>query len=237
MWYVAITSNIYMGGVGRLTFEHPIEYLAEGAFSDCSNLISIIFPDSLTEIGDWAFSGCSSLTSVTIPDSVTYIGFSPFNNCNSLELFVGKFASEDGRCLIKEGELIAFAPAELMEYVIPNNVTKISNGAFMNCTGLTSITIPNSVTEIRHMAFYGCSNLTSITIGNSVTEIGNDAFEGCSSLKEIYCKATTPPSVNSYFLGTTENDFKIYVPKAAVDSYKYSFGWWDYESNIVGYSF
>ena len=44
----------------------------------CSNLTSIIIPDSVTRIGVSAFSGCTSLTSITIPDSVTSIGGSAF---------------------------------------------------------------------------------------------------------------------------------------------------------------
>ena len=56
------------------------------------------------------------------------------------------------------------------------NVTSISNYAFKNCTGLTSITIPNSVTSIGKEAFSGCTGLTDITIPNSVTSIGYKAF-------------------------------------------------------------
>ena len=58
-------------------------------------------------------------------------------------------------------------------------------GAFVGCTGLTSITIPNSVTSIGGGAFYGCTGLTSITIPNSVTSIGDDAFSGCTGLTSI----------------------------------------------------
>ena len=58
------------------------------------------------------------------------------------------------------------------------SVTSIGNGAFSNCSGLTSITIPNSVTSIGYAAFYDCTNLTSITIPQSVVSIGATAFKG-----------------------------------------------------------
>ena len=61
-------------------------------------------------------------------------------------------------------------------------VTSISEYAFYNCSGLTSIDIPNSVTSIGWQAFSGCSGLTSVTIPNSVTSIGDYAFYGCSGL-------------------------------------------------------
>ena len=64
-------------------------------------------------------------------------------------------------------------------------VKKIENGAFSDCTGLTSITIPDSVTEIGRYAFKGCTGLTSITIPDGVTEIGDGAFKGCTGLTSI----------------------------------------------------
>ena len=64
-------------------------------------------------------------------------------------------------------------------------VTSIGYEAFLNCSGLTSVTIPNSVTSIGFSAFFGCSGLTSITIPNSVTSIGDHAFSGCSGLTTI----------------------------------------------------
>jgi len=43
---------------------------------------------------------------------------------------------------------------EIKEFTVPNSVKSIADGAFSNCTGLTSITIGNSVTSIGENAFY-----------------------------------------------------------------------------------
>ena len=65
------------------------------------------------------------------------------------------------------------------------SVTVIGNGAFENCSSLTTVTIPYSVTSIGGCAFGNCSSLTSIDIPYSVTSIGGGVFYGCSSLTSV----------------------------------------------------
>lgn len=161
---VNIVSNTYKDGKGVIEFDGDVTKIGRAAFLWCPSLRSVTIPGSVTTIGEMAFQKCESLTSVNIPDSVTEIGYYVFTFCTSLTSFNGKFASEDNRCLIVNGELVAFAPAGLTEYTIPDSVTSIRVGAFYDCNSLTSVTIPGSVTTIGDNAFYNCYSLNAVYI-------------------------------------------------------------------------
>jgi len=84
------------------------------------------------------------------------------------------------------------------ELIIPdtiegNPVTTIGDGAFFDCSSLTTVTIPNGVTSIEDNAFRGCFNLTGVTIPDSVTNLGRVCFAGCTILTSI----TIPEGVTS----------------------------------------
>ena len=84
-------------------------------------------------IGGYAFSGCSNLTSIIIPDSVTSIGSYAFQSCTNLisGIILGNMASTSINSR-------AFQDcSNLMSIIIPNSVTYIGSDAFYGCNNLT----------------------------------------------------------------------------------------------------
>ena len=78
-------------------------------------------------------------------------------------------------------------------------LTSIGNGAFEDCSRLTSVEIPSSVTSIGSEAFRGCSGLTSVTFGegSQLESIGPYVFYGCSGLTSVEIPAGVT-SIGSY---------------------------------------
>ena len=206
-WYA------YRYAVKTVILENGVTSIGDDAFSQCSNLSSVNFGNSVTDIGKFAFLGCG-LTSVEIPDSVISIGKDAFSQCSSLTnvkignsvTSVGDYAfylcsnltaievdaanpsySSDayGVLFNKDKTTLVCCPGgKIGTYMIPDSVISIAWYAFYSCRGLTNVIIGNSVTSIDSYAFSRCSSLTSVEIPDSVTSISS-AFSECTSLTSV----------------------------------------------------
>ena len=197
---IGINAFNYCSSLTSIKIPEGVTSIGDSAFSSCSSLTSIEIPNSVTSIGINAFNYCRSLTSIKIPEGVTSIGNPAFEYCSSLtSIDVSKnnmnYCSIDGVLYNEEVTALIQYPAGKngTEYVIPEGVTSIGNGAFCECSSLTSIEIPEGVTSIGNNAFSFCRSLTSIEIPEGVTSIGNAAFNYCSKLTSI----TIPEGVTS----------------------------------------
>lgn len=206
-------SHTYEKGIGRIAFDFDVTQIPQCAFLDCQSLSHIKLPANVKSIGESAFKDCKSLVYIPIPEGVTSIGEGAFAGCMCLEGFEGALASEDKRCLIFDGVLVAFAPNGLTTYSIPDGVKEIGNEVFSGCDLLESITIPTSVTSIDSGAFRDCSGLTSIDIPDSVAEIGGGAFGGCSGLMSVVIPDGVT-SIGSYAFYSCSSLTKVTIPSS-----------------------
>ena len=271
-----LESNVWDAatGIGTLTFDGVVTMIGEYAFKECTSLKSIVIPESVTSIGVGAFYGCSNITAITLPEGVTSIGNSAFNRCENitsitipesveeigtsaftltkkLAKFEGKYASEDGRTLVKDNAIFAYAWASGDSYTIPEGVTSIADRAFYYCDGIKRISIPAYVTSIGNYAFHDCDGITEayidssvigsyafyscdylkdLTLGDNVTEIGGYAFQHCDDITEV----TIPESVTKiggdafeYCYGLKEVYCKSTTPATITGS-------WVFDGNASG---
>ena len=205
------------------------------AFHGCSNLSSIVIPNSVTSIGTSAFIGCISLSSIIIPKSVTSIGDGIFQGCSALTNIV----VENGNIVFDSREncnaIIETSTNKLIAgcktTIIPNSVLIIGKYACQS-SGLTSVIIPNSVLTIEDCAFRRSYSLTSVEIPKSVTTINVRAFAECKTLIKIYCYIEEPFAINSSVFSSISADATLYVPAGAKSKYKSTNGWSAFK-NIV----
>lgn len=87
-----------------------IRSIGVGCFADCTELTTIVLPETVTAISPMAFSGCTELRGLYLPDGVEFVGKDAFAGCRSLEAIY-----------------------------VPASVTSIPSGCFDDCASLRYI--------------------------------------------------------------------------------------------------
>ncbi len=165
----------YNSGIESVTISDSVTSIEYGAFYKCKNLTSVTIPGSVTNIGLQAFSLCQNLTRITVESSNTAYS-----------------SDEDGVLFNKSKSELIHYPAKNIKtsYIIPNGVTIIGGGAFIECQNLINVTIPDSVTSIGDNAFIQCFNLKSVIIPDSVTSTGIGTFYACPAMEYIHISSS-----------------------------------------------
>ena len=103
-------SNVYVDGVGIITFD-----------------------DKITSVGEWSFYACHSLASITLPETVTMLDRSAFESCTSLE----SVTLPSG--LKTLGDFVFYNNQALQSITIPATVTNMGQHVFGACTALKEV--------------------------------------------------------------------------------------------------
>ncbi len=101
----------------------------------------------------------------------------------SIGIQVNPYDIVDGELLSSNGNLLLMD--ETGTVTIPDNVTKIGEGAFANLSGLKTIIIPGSVKVIGVNAFRNNPTLEKVIIKDGLERIENNAFTSCENLIDI----------------------------------------------------
>ena len=159
------------------------------AFQDCDKITWSQVPQSVEELGDECFYHCDALTSVDLskikkmdtgvfwgtpltsvewPAAVTEIPARTFWACGQLTTIKG-------------------IPGQPGAW---DNITKIGENAFNQCTALTTIKLPAELKTIDAQAFRTCINLATVDYGTKVETIGDGAFWSTGALKKFFFKGS-----------------------------------------------
>ena len=179
-------NNVNIQKIGAKAFKNCIELnkvstlecdeIANEAFYNCTNLEHITL-DNIKNIGNFAFYNTQSLETANL-ENVESLGEAAFQNSNLKEI--------DLKSLKNDTWVSAFENCKNLQKVDNfqnNNVRKIPNNAFKNCSSLIYINTIN-ITSFGDYAFYQCTEFVSNDFTN-VKEIGNFAFKSCKKIQNL----------------------------------------------------
>lgn len=219
----------------------------ENAFYDNSS-VNIKLPVNLKKIGASAFSTTEnyrtpSIMNMYLSDINSWVNVE-LEDYRSTPFYMGR---EENNLYYKD---------KLTDSLTITGVNKINDYVFYGCTSLKKVVIGDKVDIIGKSAFESCENIIELNIGNEVAIISNRAFYSCDKLdkiilgkglekvedmafyytspKEVYCNATTPPSIvaSSNFNKIDKKTAKLYVPKGTYSAY-YLSNWGSCFTNII----
>lgn len=111
---------------------------------------------------------------------------------------------------------------------IGNGVIQIGddsgNGTFADCNDLIELVIPDNVTTIGESIFFDSTNLKKIIVGKNVTSLGFEAFASTYNLNEVYFLGNAPTSIGLNIFISTPNLQKVYRKKNFVTGWESTLG-------------
>ena len=141
----------------RVEIGEGVTTISNKAFMCCTNLLTVVLPDSVTSIGAWAFYQCEEFGFVLdcyynqrMPDGVVSIGEYAFAQCPSL------FFLKLGDGVVSIGESAFWGCSNLEWVLLSENLEIIGRSAFSECGSLTNMIFPASLQKIEAQAFTNC---------------------------------------------------------------------------------
>ncbi len=175
----AIGKEAFFGckNLTSITIPNSVTSIGESAFYGCEKLISITIPDSVASIGEGAFSGCTGIKSLFIPQSVTLIENNIIDGCSELETISVEEGNpnyrSDGNCLIRIADNALMSVCKSSK--IPDYIEVIGKEVFRHIRQYPNLVIPQNVTKIEEGAYEYCW-FKSVIIPEGVIYIGTRAF-------------------------------------------------------------
>ncbi len=187
----------FMNGKEWLSsFKMPqgITTISTGAFTNCTQLDSIILTSDTNSTEPYALAITGDITNWTLLSNLKKI------NLDSEQ----GLALDMSECNVGTGTS-AKAMADYMFYgsttpqyetkigpclqsiILPDGITSIGISAFSVCEKLQSVSLPSTITSLSSCAFYGCKKLDTVEFRGAInlTSIGGSTFYQCTALSTV----------------------------------------------------
>lgn len=148
----------------------------------------LVLLDGIKTINRNSFWNCKGIETIVFPESLEDIGYNPFVDCSNIkfESLSPNFKVVDGVLYNKNlTKIICYPEWKAKGHVsIPDSVITLERGAFSGCREMTSINLRN-VNIINKSCFTNCIKLREMYCSDLITYIGEWSFAYCSSMKTI----------------------------------------------------
>lgn len=208
---------------------YSVDTIGYAAFARCSEITSVVLPNSVKVLAPYAFAECYRLHTLTFGNQLNRIDENAFYSDYGLTEvkyhgnieswckidFTGGLFGSEGKLYIND--------TLLTELVVPFGVSEIKEAAFRYVSCLKHVALSSSINRIGIFAFYGCKNLISINIPDGISRINTSTFSWCENLQKINI-----PSSVSYIGQAAFSDCKklksIALPKQldSIESFAFS---------------
>jgi len=203
--------------------------LQESAFDGCYTLQEIILPNSLTSIGTKAFRECLGLMQIQLPQSLNSIDNYAFSNCRYFsDVHLPSSLRSIGRNPFRYDKFDTFGIDSNNEnYKMVNHALLNKDGTILKAMQYKCIggyQVPNGVEVIAEQAFFKTCMISSFTLPSTLKQILSNAFYQCYSLKDVYCLATSAPTINGDSFDSSLSSCVLHVPSGCIEEYRQK-GW------------
>lgn len=116
----------------------PVTVLYDKLFAGHKEIVDILFPETITDLGEFVFEGCIDLRHLNLPLGLKYLWGQTFARCEVEEIF------------------------------LPDSIISIPPYAFKDCKSLRKVVCGSGLRKIYAGAFSGCLRLTELICGKDV---------------------------------------------------------------------
>ncbi len=187
---------------GSLSIPDRITEIEGSTFANCGFTGTLSLPNGLTKIGDWAFNGVEFKGELHIPEGVTIIGERAFAG----NWFDGTLTLPEELISLGDG---AFDGCWRLSGVVsfPSNIISIPSALFDGCRSLEGVVFHKNVEVIADGAFLNCSGITSLVCkAKNPPTISSGSFSGVA--KDNFTVEVPEASVTQYKNASNWSEFK-----------------------------
>lgn len=213
-WGAELIGNTY-NNYGVLTFDAPVRYIPENAFSGATELRKISVPSSLSRIEKKAFYYCTDLKEFNSPEdgNLWFVGFEAFCGDSGLtSVTLPKLGPS-----VIEG--CAFEHTAISSFVFKESCWFIGGAAFHDCRSLSSVTFYNDYgnsmpyypNNCSDSYFYCASNaFSAVTSGGTIhtpSGVTGVAIDDWTAFNDISYRTFSTYEIFPYWFRDVKMDY------------------------------